>query len=193
MPGATASRPPTHQAQPIGTEYAMVIARSMEVVMGRSNALVLLAAMAAPALAQTTLTSADRSAAFRAAGFTFQAGQWRACGDPGTPTYSPGTIETVRDLNGDGHPEAVITEGGTYCFGNTGIGYTIVSKQAVGKWRMITARQGMPDFLRTKGVGGWPDIEIGGPGFCFPVERWNGKEYKLYRYQYEGKPCRPQR
>jgi hypothetical protein len=48
----------------------------------------------------------------------------------------------------------------------------------------------MLSFLTTKGVGGWPDIEIGGPGFCFPVERWNGKQYVLHRYEYEGKRCR---
>lgn len=40
---------------------------------------------------------------------------------------------------------------------------------------------------------GWPDISVGGPGFCFPVERWNGKEYKLHRFEYEGKRCKPPR
>ena len=39
----------------------------------------------------------------------------------------------------------------------------------------------------------WPDISVGGPGFCFPVERWNGKEYKLNRFEYEGKRCKPPR
>lgn len=32
---------------------------------------------------------------------------------------------------------------------------------------------------------GWPDISVGGPGFCFPVGRWNGKKYKLHRFEYE--------
>lgn len=152
-----------------------------------------IAMLASPAFAQGTLSSADRAAAFRAGGFKMQGGQWRACGDPGTPSYSAGNIETARDLNGDGRPEAVITEGGTYCFGMTGTGYTIVSKQADGSWRRITESQGIPTFLGTKGAGGWPDIEVGGPGFCFPVLRWNGREYALHRHQYEGKPCRPQR
>ncbi|SLK08871.1 hypothetical protein [Novosphingobium mathurense] len=153
---------------------------------------VVLALLGTPVLAQSTLSTKDRSAAFRAAGFTFKDGKWSACGDPGTPSYSPGQIETVRDLNGDGRPEAVITEGGTYCFGMTGTGYTLVSKQADGTWKSVTGGIGIPNFLATRGVGGWPDIEIGGPGFCFPVERWNGKAYVLHRHQYEGKPCRPQ-
>ena len=136
------------------------------------------------------LSPADETAAFMAAGFVLKGTQWHSCDDP-TPTYSPGTIEQVRDINGDNRPEAVISEGGTYCYGNTGVGYSLVSKQANSSWKLITNGTGIVNFLRTKGVGGWLDIEIGGPGFCFPVNRWNGKEYLLNRHQYEGKRCRP--
>lgn len=139
--------------------------------------------------APAQLAPADEAAAFKAAGFTLQGKQWRACDDP-TASYVPGAVQEVRDLNGDGRPEAVLTEGGSYCYGNTGYGYSVVSKQANGAWKLITKGTGIPDFLPTKGVGGWPDIEIGGPGFCFPVQRWNGRNYVLHRQQYEGKPCR---
>jgi hypothetical protein len=47
--------------------------------------------------------------------------------------------------------------------------------------------------LKTKGKDGWPDISVGGPGFCFPVQRWNGKAYELNRCEYEGKRCKPPR
>lgn len=139
--------------------------------------------------APVKLSSADEDAAFKAAGYTLKGKQWRNCDDP-TPTYRPGVIQEVRDINGDGRPEAVITEGGTFCYGNTGAGYSLVSKQASGSWKLITNGTGILNFLTTKGTGGWPDIEIGGPGFCFPVERWNGKKYVLQRHQYEEKPCR---
>jgi hypothetical protein len=135
------------------------------------------------------LSPTDEAAAFKAAGFTQKASRWQACDDP-TPSYEPGAIGEVRDVNGDGRPEAVITEGGTYCYGNTGAGYSLVSKQANGSWKLLSNGTGILSFLTTKGVGGWPDIEIGGPGFCFPVERWNGKKYVLNRHQYEGKRCR---
>lgn len=138
------------------------------------------------------LAPADEAAAFRAAGFTLKGKQWRHCDDP-TPAYSPGEIAESRDLNGDGRLDAVITEGGTYCFGNTGTGYTVVSKQADGSWKKITGGTGIATFLPTRGRDGWPDIEVGGPGFCFPVERWNGSAYALHRHQYEGKACRPNR
>lgn len=72
----------------------------------------------------------------------------------------------------------MLAEGGTYCYGNTGQGFWLVSKGADGRWTLITSNTGIPEFLASKGVAGWPDISVGGPGLCFPVQRWNGKEYK---------------
>ncbi len=137
----------------------------------------------------TTLSPADEAAAFRAAGFTLKGKQWRACDDH-SASYTPGAVEQVRDFNGDGRLEALITEGSTDCYGNTGAAYSLVSQQTNGTWKLITKGVGMVTVLTTKGVGGWPDIEVGGPGFCFPVLRWNGSEYALHGHQYEGKPCR---
>jgi hypothetical protein len=143
--------------------------------------------------AATTLQPAEEAAVFKAAGFTRRGNAWRSgCDDP-TPGYSPGKIETVTDLNGDGLPEAVLSEGGTYCYGHTGQGYWVVSKLANGGWKVMARGTGIPEFLRTKGADGWPDISIGGPGFCFPVERWDGKAYKRQRWEYEGKACKPPR
>jgi hypothetical protein len=153
-------------------------------------ALCLIAAPVAAA-APMQLSAADKAAAFTAARFKLVNGQWHGCGDPGTASYQAGAIDSVSDLNGDGRPEVVITEGSTYCFGGTETGFTLLSKQADGRWRTITEGPGIATFLKTKGAGGWPDIEIGGPGFCFPVERWNGREYRLARHQYDGKPCPP--
>lgn len=156
-------------------------------------ALLALLGLATPAAAQVTLSPADQAAAFKAAGFSKHGSQWQACGDPGSAGYTPGRIETARDLNGDGRPEAVITEGSIACFGGDEMGYTLVSKQADHSWKPITAGAGILTILATRGVGGWPDLEIGGQGFCFPVQRWNGKAYVFQRHQYEGKPCRPAR
>jgi hypothetical protein len=142
----------------------------------------------------TQLSSPDESAAYKAAGFSLKAKQWRSrCGleDPGSPSYVPGTIADVRDINGDGGLDVVITEGGAFCYGNTGTGFSIVSKQRNGAWKLVLSGRGIPEFLGTKGADGWPDISIGGPGFCFPVLRWNGKEYKKHHFEYEGKRCKP--
>lgn len=138
-----------------------------------------------------TLTEADQRAVFKAAGAVQRKGMWLLCAEE--PNPGGASIETVRDLNGDGRPEAVVTEGGTYCYGYTGMGFKLLSKQADGTWRVMTGGTGIPEFLKTRGVGNWPDILVGGPGFCFPVERWNGKAYALNRFEYDGKRCKPPR
>lgn len=159
-------------------------------------ALLLLAGMAAtPGIAagpaKPAISLLDRAAIFKAAGAAQRGGKWVICTDD--PQAEGASIEQIADLNGDGRLDAVVTEGGTFCYGNTGTGFQLLSKQPNGSWRQITGDTGIPSFLKTKGVGGWPDIEVGGPGFCFPVQRWNGREYAVLRFQYDGKACRPGR
>jgi hypothetical protein len=126
---------------------------------------------------------------FRAAGFVQEGGNWRKCGDPGTPSYEPGAIMQQGDFNGDGNADAIVSEGSTYCFGMAGLGYTLVSQTPAGEWRVLDERGGIPRFLETRGAEGWPDIQVGGPGFCFPVIRWDGEAWQLHRTEYQGKPC----
>ena len=144
---------------------------------------VMLAASAPPA---------EEAAIFRAAGFRKVGTQWRSnCEDPGTPSYSAGRIDTYRDINGDGRPDAVVTEGGTFCYGNTGTRFWLLSKQANGSWKTLITEIGIPEFYSNKGRGGWPSLSIGGPGLCFPIYRWTGRNYELYTFEYEGKRCKP--
>lgn len=75
------------------------------------------------------------------------------------------------------------------CYGNTGVGYYLVSQQKNGKWKTIFENAGIPTFLKSTGKDGWPDIENGGPGLCFAVYRWDGKSYEVNRYEYQGKAC----
>ena len=139
------------------------------------------------------LTANDEAAAFGAAGFKKRGGSWRKCDDAGSPMSSASEVSEVADLNGDGLLEAVLVEGGSFCYGNTGQAFWLVSKLASGKWRLMTNAIGIPEFLKTKGQDGWPDVSIGGPGFCFPVRRWNGREYQVQRWAYNGKACKPPR
>ena len=145
------------------------------------------------ALLVASAPPAEQPAIFRAAGFAQHGNAWKSgnCDGSESESYSPGSIETFRDLNGDGRPEAVVTEGGAICYGMTGTHFWLLSKQADGSWKLMVDETAMPDFLSSKGAGGWPDIQMGGPGFCFPVWRWNGKAYTLQRFEYEGKICKP--
>lgn len=137
--------------------------------------------------ATAAATPADRAAIFKAAGATRRGAAWTMCPDD---PQARATIERFADLNGDGRPEAVVTETSLQCYGGDEAAFNLVGKQANGSWRTIFASGGVPEFLKTKGAGGWPDISIEGQGFCFPVVRWNGREYTNHRKQYQGKPCR---
>ncbi|WEK47382.1 MAG: hypothetical protein P0Y56_03595 [Candidatus Andeanibacterium colombiense] len=132
----------------------------------------------------------DDAAAFKAAGFKLIGDGWQSCGETDDPSYVPGQIDQIADLDGDGAPEAVISESSSACYGATGSSYAIVSSDKAGKWRLIDSGVGIPIFLATRGAGNWPDLEVGGPGLCFPVLRWNGTAYAPNRFEYEGKPCK---
>jgi hypothetical protein len=134
---------------------------------------------------------ADHAAIYKAAGAVRRGDRWLLCADD--PQASGASIDEFRDINGDGRPEAVVSEGGTFCYGHTGMGFVLLSQGADGGWTRMSGGIGIPEFLKTTGKDGWPDISVGGPGFCFPVERWNGREYVLHRHEYEGKACTPER
>ena len=156
----------------------------------KSPLLLTLALFAVPVMAAgPTLSPAEQAAVFKAAGAVQRGTLWMMCEDE--PNPGGATIDSVADLNGDGQPEVIVTEGGTFCYGRSEMGYALVSRQPNGGWKRITSGAGIPQVLKTRGTAGWPDLSIGGPGFCFPVERWNGREYVLNRHEYEGKPCRP--
>jgi hypothetical protein len=151
--------------------------------------------LALPIAAAISAPAAEQAVIFKAAGFSRNGDVWKSgnCKGAESESYEPGAIDIYRDLNGDGRPEAVVTEGGAICYGMTGTHFWLLSKQASGSWKRIHEETAMPDFLATTGVAGWPDIQFGGPGFCFAVYRWNGKAYALNRFEYEGKRCKPSR
>ena len=144
---------------------------------------VLLCWTSGPSSAQEMkLSPTDTATAFKAAGYQLKGKRWMGCAE--------GMVSEVRDINGDGLPDAIISEGGTECHGMTGQGYSLVSKQSNGTWKLVSGGTGIPLFLKP-GAKGWPDLQVGGPGFCFPVLRWSGQKYTWNRYEYEGKRCKP--
>ncbi|MBJ9986030.1 hypothetical protein IAE19_11355 [Acinetobacter sp. S40] len=133
--------------------------------------------------AATQPSAKETAAIFKAAGFHQQGKQWvGSCGE--------GTIENYQDLNQDGLPEALITDSSSMCYGNTGTGYYLLSKNKHGQWKQLFNNSGVAEFLKITGQNNMPDISNGGPGFCFAVYRWNGKHYEINRYEYEGKRCK---
>jgi hypothetical protein len=142
-------------------------------------------------LLATSAPAAEQPAIFAAAGFKKSHGEWQSeCYQPDQGVYNPGTIESYGDLNGDGRPEVVVTEGSEFCYGSAGTGFWLLTKGASGRWTKLYQSPGMAEFLHTRGANKMPDISVGGPGFCFLVVRWNGRAYVQNRFEYEGKACR---
>ncbi|GAA4722576.1 hypothetical protein H9L13_10755 [Sphingomonas lutea] len=146
----------------------------------------------AAAFTSTVLPSPEEQAEmYGVAGFVRVGDAWRTpdCRGLEGASYSPGTIDSYGfRLN---LAEAVISEGSAVCYGLTGSRFWFLAKSPAGKWRVMASEIGLPDFLETSGTDGWPDIQVGGPGFCFPVLRWDGTAYRPHRHQYEGKACKP--
>jgi hypothetical protein len=83
------------------------------------------------------------------------------------------------DLNNDGKEEIGILEYSSY-FGGTGAKFTLLIKDASGKYQVAVQQIGMPAILSSK-PNTYPDLMLGGPGFEQPVYRYNGKTYTYHR------------
>lgn len=131
---------------------------------------------ATASFAATDLTTSEKAAIFRAAGFKAHGGGYTRCAEDTAPSHVPGAIE-LQDLNGDGKNEALVTETSTYCYGNTEQAFVLLAQDAKGAWKILLDQVGIATPLDAKHKG-WRDIEVGGPGNGpFPVYRYNGKTY----------------
>jgi hypothetical protein len=126
----------------------------------------------------------------RAAGLTRSGAVWKGC--EGTSEADAKSVE-IKDLNHDGRPEAIVTDAGYGCYGNTGQEFTVLRATPDG-WVQMMQVTGMIDhFMKSTGAGGYPDLMAGGPGTCVGVWRSDGSAYKILRRQEgnkdNGPPC----
>lgn len=83
------------------------------------------------------------------------------------------------DLNGDGRLEVLTQEFGS-CFGRAGVQMNLYIESAKGRWKSQFGFPGTPRVLKTRNRG-FPDIEVQGPGTCFPVWRYDGQQYRIHK------------
>lgn len=99
------------------------------------------------------------------------------------PAITPGTgdinVETA-DLNGDSKTEVFVSLGSTCMFGYAGIGVFLFTQAAPQRWQSHNLGSGIV-VVQTDQHMGYADVMVGGPGFCHPVLRWNGKTYVFDR------------
>lgn len=84
------------------------------------------------------------------------------------------------DMNKDRNEEIFILYGNSYTSGNTGSSVVLFIKNNNGQYQTNLGFPGIPQAM-SEIKGGYNDLLIGGPGFTFPIWRWDGKQYALYK------------
>jgi hypothetical protein len=101
----------------------------------------------------------------------------QSCGQPA------GAVVSFSDWNHDGQTEVLVIAGNTCTSGMAGSSAVLFIKDSAGTYQ---SNLGFPaasaDPQPTSNLG-YPDLLIGGPGFCFPVWRWDGKEYQYLKQE----------
>jgi hypothetical protein len=93
------------------------------------------------------------------------------CGEPAAADVE------LSDMNGDGASEALVTYGNSCLSGMAGSTVVLFVKKPGGAYAANLGFPGVIAERRPPGHQGYADLLIGGPGFCFPLWRWNGSEY----------------
>ena len=103
------------------------------------------------------------------------------CGEDVSPS-----VEVV-DLNGDGVDEVFVNWGNTCTSGMAGQSVTLFVKDRKGRFVKNLDFPGTYEKLSSRSKG-FPDLMIGGPGFCHGVWQWTGinYEYKCSREEQPG-------
>lgn len=147
-------------------------------------------ALGAGGAAQAQQTPAERAreaaAMISAAGFRIQGAQIvNGCGRPSQPR--PAAV----DMNGDGRPEAIITDADPACYGPAGQQFWVIQKRGPFNWALVGGGAGRIKLLETR-TNGWRDYSLEGPG-CQRTWTYQGAQgyLSLKACPGEGGPPRP--
>jgi hypothetical protein len=92
-------------------------------------------------------------------------------------------VVSFSDLNGDGIKEVLVFFGNSCTSGMTGSSVMLFIKNSAGAFSSNFGFPGASADPQPTSNLGYPDLLIGGPGFCFPVWRWDGKEYQYLKQE----------
>lgn len=99
----------------------------------------------------------------------------QSCGEPA------GAVVSFSDWNGDGQTEVLVISGNTCTSGMAGSSALLFIKDSAGTYRPNFGFPAASAEPQSTSNLGYPDLLIGGPGFCFPLWRWDGKEYQYLK------------
>lgn len=131
---------------------------------------------------KTNLTVAEKNQIATKLGFVYSGNKDQPFAlDKDSKDYPFGVTVYPTDLNKDGKEEIFVLFGNSFTSGATGSSIVLFIKNPAGGYSENLGFPGTaPDVLATTSKG-YPDLLIGGPGFEFPVWRWNGKTYSHFR------------
>ena len=134
----------------------------------------LLGGLLMPSMTFANVKTDQKTEIFTAAGFKNTNGSWRG-------KCSMGHIPVIKDINGDGRLDAIVRDGGTECYASTGVGFYLLTTQKNGKWTRIFNSPGEPQFLKSVGRLGWPEMVVTNPSKCHNVFSWDGSKFNKVR------------
>lgn len=130
---------------------------------------------------KTKLTPAEKNHIYKQLGFLLSKDKKQFIPDAEAADFPFAAFVYPTDLNKDGKEEIFVSFGNSYTSGHTGQSIALFIKDATGKYKMHFGFPGMVPYAMAAAANKYPDLIVGGPGFTFPVYRWNGKAYTLNR------------
>ncbi|KAA2239917.1 hypothetical protein F0L74_27410 [Chitinophaga agrisoli] len=131
---------------------------------------------------KTSLTDAEKAQIATKLGFVLSGNKDQPFAqDKDSKEYPFNAMVYPADMNKDGKEEIFVVFGNTFTSGNTGSSVVLFIRNGAGTYTEHLGFPGMaPDVLATVSKG-YPDLLIGGPGFEYPVWRWDGKTYNSFK------------
>jgi alpha-tubulin suppressor-like RCC1 family protein len=130
---------------------------------------------------KSKLSILDKNKAATLIGFKLSKDKKQFIMDAQSADYPFDVFVYPTDINKDGIEELFVLYGNTFTSGNTESNIMLLQKDSYGDWHKYLDFQGTIPWALPTGNLSYPDLVIGGPGFQFPVYRWNGKDYVMAR------------
>jgi hypothetical protein len=126
-----------------------------------------------------SLSGSEQTAIFETLGFVLsEDGRDLVDGTCGQPVNRAVRFE---DLNADGTDEVIVDYGNACISGMAGTSVMVFIRDAGGGLRGHLGVPGLIAEVLASEPGAYPNLLIGGPGFCFAVWGWDGEGYAFLR------------
>jgi hypothetical protein len=126
---------------------------------------------------KSKLTNDEKNWLFKQLNFTLSKDKKKFMSDE----YEVPVQPYITDMNKDGDEEVFIVMESSALFGNKEQDFILYIKNSKGNFVKDPDLGGGIAMILLSKNSGYPDIAIGGPGFEFPVCRWDGKKYKYLK------------